>query len=398
MVVIDAATFLAGPGAATVLSDFGAKVIKIEPPEGDRYRTLKGSHPIDYNWLLTSRNKKSVAIDLKQKEGIELVHKLVEKADIFITNFIGEHIERYQYEYVRLKEINPKLIYAHVTGYGTTGPDVMRRSFDATAWWARSGLMELVRDKDASPVTSAPGMGDHATSMSLFSAIACALYKREKTGRGSYVTTSLVANGCWSNGMALQGVIAGMDLSARKQATGLKNPFANIYQTKDGAYILFSIVNANREWTNVASALDRKEWLDDPRFQSLALIIQNRVDLINMIQERIGSMTIDEALNRLAEFEITHSHVKPMGEVVSDEQMLANDVIIEVEPESEDYTHTIMSPIQIGEEQKVHPIRAPDVGANSVEVLREVLELEDPEINGLIDREVIFTQAKQREQ
>ena len=398
MVVIDAATFLAGPGAATVLSDFGATVIKIEPPEGDRYRTLKGSHPIDYNWLLTSRNKRSVAIDLKQKEGIEVVHKLVEKADIFITNFIGEHIERYQYEYDRLRAINPKLIYAHVTGYGTNGPDVMRRSFDATAWWARSGLMELVRDKDASPVTSAPGMGDHATSMSLFSAIACALYKRERTGQGSYVTTSLVANGCWSNGMALQGVIAGMDLSARKQATGLKNPFTNVYQTKDGAFILFSIVNANREWTNVASALDRKEWLDDPRFQSLALIIKNRVDLINMIQERIGSMTLDEALTRLVEFEITHSHVKPMGEVVHDEQMIANDVIIEVEPESEDYTHTIMSPIQIGKEQKVHPTRAPDVGANSVEVLREVLELADSEINGLIDKEVIFTQAKQREQ
>ena len=395
--MLDAATFLAGPGAATVMGDFGATVIKIEPPEGDRYRTLKGSHPIDYNWLLTSRNKKSIAIDLKKREGIELVHHLVKKTDVFLTNFIGEQIKRYEYEYERLSEINPRLIYAHVTGYGTEGPDVMKRSFDATAWWARSGLMEFVRAKDATPVTSAPGMGDHATSMSLFSAIACALYKREKTGKGSYVTTSLVANGCWSNGMALQGVIAGMDISARKQATGLNNPFANVYQTKEGAYILFSIVNANREWPNVAKALDREDWLQDSRFETLALIIKNRLELIEMIQKIIGSMTLTEALERLARFEITHSYVEPMSDVVHDEQMHLNGVIIDAEPNSEDYQKTIMSPIRIGGEKKVAPKRAPDVGANTEEVLRTHLGLSEREINSLIEDEVVLIHQRGRE-
>lgn len=394
LLVIDAATFLAGPGAATVLGDFGATVIKIEPPEGDRYRTLKGSYQIDYNWLLTSRNKKSIAIDLKRKEGIQLVHDLVKNADVFVTNFIGEHIKRYQYEYERLSEINPRLIYAHVTGFGTKGPDVERRSFDATAWWASSGLMEFVRDKDVKPVTSAPGMGDHATSMSLFSAIACALYKRERTGKGSYVSTSLLANGIWSNGMALQGVIAGMDISARKQATGLRNPFSSVYETKDGAYVLFSIVNAAREWPSVARALDREEWLNDPRFSTISDIIAHRFELIDMTQDRIHEFTLAELLPKLVKYEITHSHVKPMADVVEDEQALVNGFVVGAEPESDDYPRTVMSPIAIEDETKVSPQRAPDVGADSIEVLTTHLNRSSKQIESLIENGVVYTEQK----
>ncbi len=394
MLVIDAATFLAGPGAATVLGDFGATVIKIEPPNGDRYRTLKGAYDVDYNWLLTSRNKKSIAIDLKREEGVRLVHELVESADIFVTNFIGDHIVRYQYEYERLSAINPRLIYAHVTGFGTKGPDVTRRSFDATAWWARSGLMEFVRDKDVKPVTSAPGMGDHATSMSLFSAIACALYKRERTGEGAYVSTSLLANGVWSNGMALQGVIAGMDIGARKQATGLRNPFSSVYETKDNAFVLFSIVNATREWPLVARALDREEWLDDPRFSSLSELIAHRYELIDMAQERIRELTLEELLPKLVEHEITHSHVKPMSEVVNDQQVLENDIVVSAEPESHDYPYTVMSPIAIAEEEKVKPRRAPEVGADSIEVLSTHLGRSQDQIDTLIDNRVVFTEQQ----
>ncbi|MCY4095864.1 MAG: CoA transferase [Gammaproteobacteria bacterium] len=394
MLVIDAATFLAGLGAATVLGDCGATVLKIEPPEGDRYRTLKGSYDIDYNWLLTSRNKKSIAIDLKCEEGVQLVHDLVAIADVFVTNFIGEHIARYQYEYERLIEMNPRLIYAHVTGFGTKGPDVERRSFDATAWWASSGLMEFVRDKDVKPVSSAPGMGDHATSMSLFSAIACALYKRERTGKGSYVSTSLLANGIWSNGMALQGVIAGMDIGSRKQATGLRNPFSSVYETRDGAYVLFSIVNAAREWPLVARALDREEWLDDPRFSSLSEIIAHRFELIDMTQARIQELTLDELLPKLVEYEITHSHVKPMAEVVNDEQALANEIIVNAEPASDDYPHTIMSPIAIADEVKVHPRRAPLVGADTIDILSTHLERSTDQIEALLERGVVFTEQQ----
>ena len=394
MLVVDAATFLAGPGAATVLGDYGATVVKIEPQEGDRYRRLKGQHHVDYNWLLTSRNKKSIAIDLTRAEGREVVHGLVAKADVFLTNFIGEQLERYEYEYERLSRINPKLIYAHVTGYGTEGRDVMKRSFDATAWWARSGLMELVREQGVKPAISAPGMGDHATSMSLFSAIMTGLYRREKTGRGSYVHTSLVANGVWSNGMALQGVIAGVNLSERRQATGMNNPFGWAYQARDGAFILFSIINAEREWPNLVTALGKEEWFDDPRFVDLRSIISNRHELIQMVQAEIEKMDSQEASRLLDEHGITHSIVAQIGEVVDDSQLSVNDIIVETNLEAEGFDRTIMSPIRIGGESKKQPELAPDVGANSREVLQDILSLSSNQIESLISSGVIATEQK----
>ena len=391
LLVVDAATFLAGPGAATVLGDFGARVIKIEPQDGDRYRTLKGTWPIDYNWLLTSRNKESIAIDLRKAEGRQIVHDLVAKADVFLTNFIGDQLYRYEYEYERLARINPRLIYAHITGYGTKGEDIEKRSFDATAWWARTGLMDFVRGKGSSPVSSAPGMGDHATSMSVFSAIVTALYRREKTGEGAYVTTSLVANGVWANGMSLQGVIAGADLATRRQTSGLNNPFNNVYRTRDDRFILFTIINAEREWPQLAKALNHEEWLNDERFQSVASIIANRFEVIQLLEEAISALDLEDALRRLEEYEVTHSYVMPNKEVIDDPQLSVNEIIVKTADESADYQKTIMSPIQIEGEAKRVPQRAPEIGENSIPILSELLHLDQEEIATLIELNIVKT-------
>ena len=184
LVVVDAATFLAGPGAATMLGDFGAKVIKIEPPSGDGYRGLVGRYPVPYHWLLTSRNKESLALDLSKDSGQALLHQVIAKADVMTTNFMRSQLERYQLTYPTLKAINPRLVFGHITGYGDEGPEADRRAFDVTGWWARSGMMEFVRDPDQTPLMPAPGMGDHSTATALFGAIMSGLYKRERTGEG----------------------------------------------------------------------------------------------------------------------------------------------------------------------------------------------------------------------
>ncbi len=385
MLVIDAATFLAGPGAATVLGDYGARVVKIEPPGGDRYRTLKGTWHIDYNWLLTSRNKQSLALDISLPEAREIVHELVQHADVFITNFIGDQVERYEYEYERIREINPRIIYAHISGYGTKGPHVAKRAFDASSWWARSGMMDFARGPNVRPSTSPPGMGDHATALALFGAIVAALYRRERTGKGGYVATSLLANGIWSNGMLLQGVLSGTDVALRKQTRGVNNPFNHVYQTNDGNYILFTVINADREWPQLAKALDHPEWLEDSRFSDLRAIIQHRLVLIDLIQESLGAMEIGEALARLEKFEVTHSWVTPNGSVVEDPQAIANEMIVETADPSEDYPRTIMSPLQIDNEAKQKPRRAPEVGADSRDVLKSILSKTDQEIDRLVE-------------
>lgn len=394
LLVVDAASFLAGPGAATVLGDYGATVIKIEPHEGDGYRTLKGTHPIDYNWLLTSRNKKSIALDLKQAAGRKVLHGLAAQADIFLTNFISDDMTRYEVDYPTIKALNENVIFAHITGYGEQGPDIAKRAFDSTAWWASSGLMEFVRATGSEPGISAPGMGDHATSMSLFSAICAALYRRERTGKGCYVSTSLIANGVWSNGMALQGVLAGFNFSERRQQ-GIHNPFSRVYKTKDDAYVLLTIVNANKEWPKLAVSLGIEDLMFDPRFIDLRTLIQNRMELIEIFDKRFAESTLEDILEKLKVNEVTHSHVRPMAQVVDDPQLAVNDVIIETELEDEEYERTIMSPIQIEGEPKKLPTKAPDVGANSREILSTYLNLTDQDIEQLIQDEVVAVERKQ---
>ena len=370
--VIDAATFLAGPGAGTILADFGANVIKIEPPGGDGYRALVGRYPIPYHWLLTSRNKKSLALDLTKDAGQTLMHELVAKADVFTTNFLDPALARYQLEYERLKAINPRLIYAQLTGYGTEGPDVERRAFDVTAWYARSGLMEFTRNPEQVPLQPAPGIGDHSTSTAFFGAIMTGLYRRERTGEGSNVSTSLVANGVWANGMALSGVIAGSDLAKHRQETGWVNPFMGSYSSSDGRYVVLSIVNPGKEWVNLTQAAGHPEWQEDPRFPDQRTIMRNRRELMVLLMEAFAQMTYDELTQRLDEHDITYGIVQSISEVVNDPQLRANGVIVETNDGGEGYDLTIASPINVKEAPKKPPKRAPDVGENSVEVLTDL--------------------------
>lgn len=387
--VIDAASFLAGPGAATVMADYGADVVKIEPPGGDGYRKLVGNYPVGYHWLLTSRNKRSIALNLTRTAGQRLLHQLVESADVFLTNFNEEQRLAYRMDYETLQTINAKLVYAQMTGYGEKGPDANRRAFDATAWWARSGLMEFIRDPGQTPLAAAPGMGDHASAMSLFGAIMTGLYRRERTGKGCHVATSLMANGVWSNGMALQGVIAGNDLASHRQERGWHNPFSGIYQSSDGRYIVLSIINNAREWPRLSEAMGHPEWQQDARFSDMKTLMRNRMDLIALISREILGMTQQEVMQRLDDSDITYAPIASMRDVLDDEQLVANEILIKTGDSEGDYDWTINSPISIREEPKRLPSRAPDIGQNSSDILRDI-GISESEIKELISRKVVI--------
>lgn len=390
--VIDAATYLAGPGASTILADFGANVIKIEPPGGDGYRALVGAYPVPYHWLLTSRNKRSLALDLNKDAGRALMHQLVARADVLTTNFLNAQLTKYHLDYETLRQINPRLIYAHISGYGLEGPDAERRAFDVTGWWARSGLMEFVRAPGQKPQPMSPGMGDHCTATALFGCIMTGLYRREKTGEGSFVSTSLAANGVWANGMALQGVIAGNDVGTYRQSKGWPNPFTDAYQCSTGEYLVLAVINTQREYPELAKALDREAWLADERFNSVPAIMQHRPAFREAMDEAFAQFSYAEASERLEAAGVTFSRVIPMGEVPDDEQMRANGIIVETNDEGEGYELTVGSPINVREAPKRAPRRAPEIGQDSVAVLRE-LDFEDGYIKQLLDAQVIFAAA-----
>ena len=393
LIVGDAATFLAGPGAATMLGDFGAKVIKIEPPSGDGYRGLVGRYPVPYHWLLTSRNKESLALDLSKDSGQALLHQLIKKADVMTTNFMRGQLERYQLTYPTLKAINPRLVYGHITGYGDDGPEADRRAFDVTGWWARSGMMEFVRDPDQTPLMPAPGMGDHSTATALFGAIMSGLYKRERTGEGCHVSTSLAANGAWANAMALQGVAAGNDLAEHRQKAGWVNPLSAAYACADGGYLVLTMINTAREYPQLCDALGHPEWLQDERFSDIRQAMRNRGDLQQMISDAFAQIDYGEAARRLDDQGITYSKVQTMSEVLVDPQLRAAGIVIETGDTQGDYELTISSPINMVGEAKKAPQRAPDIGANSLSVLRE-LDFDEDYIQSLLGAGVVVDGSK----
>ena len=391
LTVIDAATFLAGPGAATILADYGANVIKIEPPEGDGYRTLVGRYPVPYHWHLTSRNKRSLALDLSKDEGQKVIHQLLAKADVMTTNFMPEQLKRYRLNYEEVQAINPQLIFAHITGYGDSGPDANRRAFDVTGWWARSGMMEFVRDPEQVPLLPAPGMGDHSTATALFAAIMSGLYRRERTGEGSHVSTSLAATGVWANGMAIQGVIAGQDAGERRQRGSWPAPLGDCYRCADGRFIVLAIVNVDREYPLLCEALGHKDWLSDERFATIYDAMKHRDIFYAQVSDAFASRPYKEIAEQLENLGVTYAEAQSMGDVIVDEQLRANGIIVETGEPDSDYPLTVGSPIQIKGEPKRPPSRAPDVGADSVAVLRG-MDFDEHYIAQLVRDGVVITQ------
>lgn len=386
--VVDAASFLAGPGAATVLGDFGASVIKVEPLSGDGYRTLSGNYVVDYHWQLTSRNKRSVALDISRPEGQDIVRALVRDADVFLVNFFPRQLARYGLRYEDLAPDNPRLIYAHMSGYGTDGPDAERRAFDSTAWWARSGMMDIVRDPGQPPVMGVPGFGDHTSAMSLFGAIAMALYTRERTGRGGQVATSLLANGIWANGMQVQGAIAGFDLAALRQEKGWLNPFTSVYGTGDGRHVLLGITNPAKEWPSLCAAMGHPEWREDPRFADLRTLMRNRRELIALIAGVTGNLTLRDLVEILDSHDITYGVVSRLAEVVRDPQLKEAGILVPTGAEDEYYQWTVTNPIRMAGAARRDTGPSPGVGEHSASVLTE-LGLSGDEIESLAERGIV---------
>ncbi len=249
--VIDCASWIAGPCAATILSDFGADVIKIEPPgAGDPWRAVQAIPNLsgDYYWQLTSRNKRSLALDLKHREGQAVLHRLCTQADVFITNFPLPVRDRLRMAPADLLPLNPRLIYASFTAYGEEGEEASKTGFDSTAYWARTGLMDMVRaDADTTPQRSMPGMGDHPSGTALYAAIVSALYRREKTGQGGLVKTSLLQNGLWANACAVQVRLFGTPVPMRPKREDAPNALANHYRSRDGRWFIMALFNEQRQ-------------------------------------------------------------------------------------------------------------------------------------------------------
>jgi crotonobetainyl-CoA:carnitine CoA-transferase CaiB-like acyl-CoA transferase len=370
--VIDCASWIAGPCAATILSDFGAEVIKIEPPgAGDAWRTVQAipGLPADYYWQLTSRNKRSLALDLKHREGQAVLHRLVTQADVFVTNFPLPVRDRLRMAPVDLLPLNPRLIYASFTAYGETGDEAAKTGFDSTAYWARTGLMDMVRaDADTPPQRSMPGMGDHPSGTALYAAIVTALYRREKTGQGGVVKSSLLQNGLWANSCAVQVRLFGHHVPPRPRRQDAPNALANHYQTRDHRWFIMALFNEQRQLASLLTAIGRPDLTTDPRFATPASRKAHARDLVQVLDEVFASKDLAEWRGILDGVGVTFGIVATVDEASSDAQMRDCGALV---PFADGETMTISSPFDIEGIAKIPPRRAPGLGQHSGELLSE---------------------------
>jgi formyl-CoA transferase len=389
--VIDCGTYIAGPAAASIMADFGAEVIKIErPPVGDPYRYLSKvpGMPLSdhlFCWILDGRNRKSVALNLEDDAAREVLLRLVGTADVFITNYQPALVRKFRVGHDDLRTLKEGLIYAHVTGYGETGPDVDEPGYDQTAYWARSGLMWFMHNADGEPCRSVTGFGDHPTAMTLFAAIMLALYRRAVSGQGSKVSTSLMANGAWSNANMIQAAMLGAKFLPRTSRKTVSNPLVNHYVTRDRKRFLTCCLDTKKDWPNFCRALAREDLIEDPRFQTPELRHANSTALVEIVDEIVAGKDMAEWDSIFRRYNLTWGPVQSIEEVARDLQMAANGVFDEIAPG----TPTVSSPFLVEGVQKVKPAEAPPVGAHTEEVLRG-LGYSDPEIAKLAERGAVM--------
>src|SRR5712692_9987278 len=286
--VVDLASFIAGPSAAVILSDFGADVIKVEPPSGDLWRHLTSFPPQPqakdaYPWHLANRNKRGITLDLKSASASQVLEKLVKWADVLIVNTPHPGRKKLKLEYEDVAQWNPRLIYADVTGFGDKGPDAELPGFDITCYWARSGLLSMTRDAGAPPTWPVAGSGDNATAVGVYSAIVTALYRRERTGKGSYVTTSLLAEGVWSASVSIQAALCEAKFFGPHDRHNPANAAMNVYRASDDTW--FVLIVTHDKFAAVANAIGRGDLLTDPRFSDPARLTANMPQLMAILDE-----------------------------------------------------------------------------------------------------------------
>src|SRR5437764_4606060 len=382
--VVDLASFIAGPSAAVILSDFGADVIKVEPPVGDLCRHGHQIPPQPqakdaYPWHLANRNKRGMTLDLKSPTSQPVLKKLVKWADVLIVNTPHPARKRLGLEYDDVAQWNPRLIYADVTGFGEQGPDAELPGFDITAYWARSGLLSMTRDAGAPPTWPVAGSGDNATAVGLYGAIVTALYRRERTGKGAYVTTSLLADGVWSASVSIQAALCEAKFFAPHDRKNPANAALNVYRASDGAW--FVLIVTPDKLAVLAKAVGRADLLTDPRFADPAKLVQNMPQLTALLDEVFSAQPMAHWYEVFNGVHVTFGAVRGPQEVVEDPQLRASDIVVPLEGAGGKLTSTISSPIQMHGVAKVPARRAPETDEHNEEIL-EQLGFSSTEIEG----------------
>ena len=374
--VVDFSAYIAGPGAAGILSDWGASVIKVERPGGDNMRHVfadlandLGSNP---TFDLDNRGKRGVVLDISKPAGRDALARLAAEADVFLTNVRPVSLKKNGLDDETLRKANPRLIYAVITGYGLEGPEAHLPGFDVTAFWARSGIGYMTAPKGAEPFLRTSGVGDHSTSLATVSAILAALYERERTGVGRLVQTSLLASGVYLMGsdMAVQ-LKFGRVASVRPRANPI-NALSNYYQSSEGRWFVHNPRGSGGGWEKFCEAAGRPELVSDERFATGKARRQNAAALSAELDAGFAALPFDEIARRLDAADLVWAPLQTPGEVAQDAQVAAAGAFVDVDDGQGGTYRSPAAPARFpGADAKTLP-RAPRLGEHTREVLAEL--------------------------
>ena len=379
--VIEVGGAFAMPLAGMLMGSWGAEVIHVEPPgRGDLQRHLLAAgmagwarpHEVNYIWEHVDRNKKSLTINLKAPEGQEIIHRLAADADVFLNNLRPYEMEKFNLGYEKISSANPQIVYANLTGYGQRGPEKNTGGYDSVAFWARSGVMDLMHEPDSAPNISRPAYGDSITSQSLLAGVMAALFIRERTGEGQEVEVSLYNSAIFTLGTDLSGCLISGEDSVRPTRKTMSNPIRNIYPTRDERWIMLGMTTSQPYWPNFCNAIERAELIDDPKFASPEARAENASELVDIIEGIFRTKTYAQWKEILSLNKLIWAPLQTPLEVTQDEQAIANDYFCEWDHPEYGSIKLLNNPIKLSRTPAENICKAPDLGEHTDQILTKL--------------------------
>jgi crotonobetainyl-CoA:carnitine CoA-transferase CaiB-like acyl-CoA transferase len=379
--VLEVAAWTFVPAAGAVLADWGADVIKVEHPEtGDPQRGLVsmglipgGPDAVNYIMEQPNRGKRSIGIDIATPGGRELLYKLAESSDVFLTSFLPAVRQRLKIDVEHIRAVNPSIVYARGTGQGSLGPDREKGGYDGASYWGRGAVGSALKPEDAEfPIGGRPGFGDLAGGMAIAGGIAAALLQREKTGEAPIVDVSLVGIAMWmlSPDIVASGLYGG-DPMPKFNRSSSPNPLVGSYRTSDDRFITLMMLQSDRFWSDFCTHIGRPDLTDDPRFADGAARFANGGELVTIIDAVFASRTLEEWKQALATLEGVWAPVQLPSELADDPQVGANGYLVQVEREDGKAYDLVANPVQMDESHD-HLTAAPEHGQHTEEILLEL--------------------------
>ena len=374
--IVELGVWVAGPAAGGILADWGADVIKIEPPTGDPARMFGRMLGCDLGlnppFEMDNRSKRSVVLDLGTDAGRGTAFELLAGADVFLTNVRPGALQRLGLDFESVSAANPRLVYGLITGYGESGPDADRAAYDVAAFWSRAGVAHLLTRPGETPPFQRGGMGDHSAGMTMAAAVCAALLARERTGTGQLVTTSLYRQGAYTVSFDLNTYLMSGQPIAIGQRDSMGNPCMNNYTAQDGRRFWIVGLEPERHWPALCRSVGRPEWRDDPRFADARSRAVNSAALIAALDEIFATRPLDEWARIFAgEPEFFWSPVNTLEDVVADEQFHAAGGIVDV-PDGDAAVPMVATPADFHGTPWAPRSAAPELGQHTEEVLADL--------------------------